>query len=90
MTRKGGARRWFIGVLVLSAAIAMVPVAGVVEHMWSEADRIRDLGGTTPDQTNTVSPSYGANGLLPEDDREEFKNRLEPFRGLVPPPPLES
>lgn len=101
---------------------------------WSEEDRIRDLGGLTPDkqvivsgmapgpagqwlsfrfqdlskdtngtfadrlrppqgsqwQLNTVALSYGANGLLAAEDRNEFESRLEPFRGLTPPEPLES
>ncbi|MFJ6419075.1 hypothetical protein [Paeniglutamicibacter sp. NPDC091659] len=41
-------------------------------------------------QMNTISLSYGANGLLAEEDREAFKSRLEPFLELAPPPPLES
>lgn len=101
---------------------------------WSSEDRIRDLGGLTPDkqvivsgmapgpagqwlsvrfqdlskdtngtfadrlrppqgsqwQLNTVALSYGANGLLAAEDRNEFESRLEPFRGLTPPEPLES
>lgn len=101
---------------------------------WSDEDRIRDLGGLTPDkqvivagmvqgpagqwlsfrfqdlskdadgrfeerlrppegtrwQMNTVALSYGANGLLPGDDRDEFRDRLEPYLGLTPPDPLES
>ena len=101
---------------------------------WSAEDRIRDLGGLTPDnqvivsgvamgregqwlsfrfqdlskdtggtfeerlrppegspwQLNTLALSYGANGLLAAEDRNEFESRLEPFRGLIPPEPLES
>ena len=102
--------------------------------LWSEEDRIRDLGGATPEtqvlvsgmaegpagqwlaftfqdlskdttgrfkerltpaagsgwQLNTLSISYGANGLLHQAAREEFKSRLAPFTGLTPPPPLET
>jgi hypothetical protein len=101
---------------------------------WSAEDRIRDLGGLTPDkqvivsgvalgragqwlsfrfqdlskdtngtfkerlrppegsqwQMNTLALSYGANGLLAAEDRNEFESRIEPFRGLIPPEPLES
>ena len=101
---------------------------------WSAEDRIRDLGGLTPDrqviasgvalgpagqwlsfrfqdlskdtngvfeerlrppegsqwQRNTLALSYGANGLLAAEDRNEFRSRMEPFRGLTPPEPLES
>lgn len=101
---------------------------------WSAEDRIRDLGGLTPDrqvivsgvapgpagqwvsfrfqdlskdtngvfeerlrppegsqwQMNTLALSYGANGLLAAEDRNEFQARIEPFRGLTPPEPLES
>lgn len=100
---------------------------------WSAEDRIRDLGGLTPDkqvivsgvalgragqwlsfkfqdlskdtngifeerlrppegsqwQMNTLALSYGANGLLAAEDRNEFKSRLEPFQGLTQPEPLE-
>ena len=100
----------------------------------SEEDRIRELGGPTPEtqvivsggaqgpagqwlsftfqdlsqdkegrfeerlrptdgsfwRPNTITLSYGANGLLQAADREEFKKRLEPFKGLTPPAPLES
>lgn len=41
-------------------------------------------------QLDTLSLSYGANGLLKDADREEFKKRLEPFAGLMPPVPLET
>ncbi len=41
-------------------------------------------------QMNTVALSYGANGLLPAENRREFESRLEPFRGLMPPESLES
>ena len=41
-------------------------------------------------EANTVTISYGANALLPEQLRDEFERRLEPFRGLTPPPPLET
>ena len=41
-------------------------------------------------QLDTLSLSYGANGLLADEDREEFKKRLEPFAGLTPPAPLET
>lgn len=41
-------------------------------------------------QLNTLALSYGANGLLAAEDRNEFQSRLEPFRGLIPPEPLES
>lgn len=101
---------------------------------WSEEDRVRELGGATPEtrvlvsgvaqgpagqwlrfefldlshdtdgrfrerftQDEGVGPtagyvsiSYGANGLLPEEDREEFRERFEPFKGLTPPEPLQS
>jgi hypothetical protein len=101
---------------------------------WTEEDRIRDLGGTTPAtqvivsgsvngpagqwlmftfqdfskdtdgsfrqrleppegsdwQLDTISLSYGANGLLRKANREEFKKRLAPFAGLTPPAPLET
>lgn len=101
---------------------------------WPAEDRVRNLGGLTPDkqvivdgtalgpagqwlsfrfqdlskdtdgtfeerlrppegspwQLNTVALSYGANGLLPAENRQEFEARLEPFRGLTPPEPLES
>lgn len=101
---------------------------------WSAEDRIRDLGGLTPDkqvivsgvalgragqwlsfrfqdlskdtngtfkerlrppegsswQMNTLALSYGANGLLAAEDRNEFESRIEPFRGLIPPEPLAS
>ncbi|MFJ5958067.1 hypothetical protein ACIQC5_19180 [Paenarthrobacter sp. NPDC092416] len=101
---------------------------------WSDEDRVRDLGGRTPDQQvivsgmvpgpagqwlsfrfqdlskdtdgrleerlrppagsgwqlNTVALSYGANGLLAEEDRAAFESRLRPFLGLTPPAPLES
>ena len=39
---------------------------------------------------NTLALSYGANGLLAAEDRNEFQARMEPFRGLTPPEPLES
>lgn len=39
---------------------------------------------------NSFSFMYGANGLLPEDDRAEFERRLEPYAGLDRPEPLES
>lgn len=92
--------------------------------LWSDEDRIRELGGPTPEtqvivsgralgpagqwlsftfqdpskdkegrfderlwptdgsfgQPNTLMLSYGANGLLHEADREEFKKRMEPFK----------
>lgn len=101
---------------------------------WSAEDRIRDLGGLTPDQQvivsgvalgragqwlafrfqdlskdakgtfterlrppegaqwqmNTMALSYGANGLLAAEDRNEFESRMESFHGLIPPAPLES
>lgn len=101
---------------------------------WSAEDRIRNLGGLTPDkqvivsgvalgragqwlsfrfqdlskdtngtfeerlrppessqgQRNTLALSYGANGLLAADDRKEFMSRIELFRGLMSPDPLES
>ena len=41
-------------------------------------------------QLDTVSLSYGANGLLRDADRDEFTERLEPFAGLTPPAPLET
>lgn len=41
-------------------------------------------------QVDTLSLSYGANGLLREKNREEFKKRLAPFAGLTPPAPLET
>jgi hypothetical protein len=37
---------------------------------------------------NTVSFAYGANALLPDEHRDEFERRLQPFRGLTPPPAL--
>ncbi|WP_211879687.1 hypothetical protein [Pseudarthrobacter albicanus] len=99
--------------------------------LWTDEDRVRELGGATPEtqvivsgsaegpagqwlsfmfqdlskdtqgrfeeglrpppgaggQPDTLSISYGANGLIPGSDREEFKNRLKPFAGLAPPPP---
>ncbi|TSE15730.1 hypothetical protein B1A87_007295 [Arthrobacter sp. KBS0703] len=102
--------------------------------LWSDEDRIRELGGPTPEtqvivsgralgpagqwlsftfqdpskdkegrfderlwptdgsfgQPNTLMLSYGANGLLHEADREEFKKRMEPFKGLTLPAPLDS
>ncbi|MDR7082284.1 hypothetical protein J2X01_001572 [Arthrobacter ginsengisoli] len=39
-------------------------------------------------QLDTLRLSYGANGLLPDAYREEFKERLEPFAGQTPPAPL--
>ncbi|WP_354191639.1 hypothetical protein [Arthrobacter sp. UYCu712] len=101
---------------------------------WTEEDRIRDLGGATPEtqvivsgsvhgpagqwlmftfqdlskdtdgsfrerleapdgsdwQLDTISLSYGANGLLREANREEFEKRLVLFTGLTPPLPLET
>lgn len=101
---------------------------------WSAEDRMRDLGGLTPDQQvivsgvalgkagqwlmfrfqdlskdtngtfaerlrppegsqwqmNTLAFSYGANGLLAAEHRQEFETRFETFRGLTPPEPLES
>lgn len=101
---------------------------------WPAEDRIRNLGGLTPDkqvivygmavgpagqwlsfrfqdlskdsdgafeerlhppegsqwQMNTLALSYGANGLLPAENRKEFEARFEPFHGLTPPEPLES
>lgn len=41
-------------------------------------------------EPNSIILGYGANGLLPEADRQEFERRLEPFVGLTPPPPLET
>ena len=41
-------------------------------------------------QLDTFSLGYGANGLLRDADRDEFKKRLEPFAGLTPPAPLET
>jgi hypothetical protein len=41
-------------------------------------------------QPNTIRLSYGANGLLQNADREEFKKRQDPFKGVTPPAPLES
>jgi hypothetical protein len=41
-------------------------------------------------QMNTLALSYGANGLLAAEDRNAFESRIEPFRGLIPPEPLES
>lgn len=102
--------------------------------LWSEEQRISDLGGARPEtqvilsgsvqgpagqwlmftfqdlskdtdgrfeerlrppdgsdwQPNTLGISYGANGLLHDADREEFKSRLEPFAGLEAPAPLET
>jgi hypothetical protein len=102
--------------------------------LWTDEDRVRELGGATPEtqvivsgsargpagqwlsfmfqdlskdtggrveerlrlspgpggQLDTLRISYGANGLLHVSDREEFKNRLKPFAGLAPPPPLDS
>ena len=101
---------------------------------WPPEDRLRNVGGLTPDQQvlvygvalgkagqwlmfrfqdlskdtngtfaellrpaegsqgqmNTLAFSYGANGLLPAEQRQEFETRFEPFRGLMPPEPLES
>jgi hypothetical protein len=101
---------------------------------WTEEDRIRDLGGTTPEtqvivsgavhgpsgqwlmftfqdlskdtdgsfrerleppersvwELDTISLSYGANGLLRKANREEFQERLAPFAGLTPPTPVET
>ncbi|MET3176121.1 UNVERIFIED_ORG: hypothetical protein ABIB52_003995 [Arthrobacter sp. UYCu721] len=101
---------------------------------WSAEDRMRALGGLTPDrqvivsgvalgkagqwlmfrfqdlskdtngtfeerlrppegsqwQMNTLAFSYGANGLLAAEHRQEFETRFELFRGLTPPEPLES
>lgn len=39
---------------------------------------------------NTLAMSYGTDGLLAPEDRNEFQTRMEPFRGLTPPGPLES
>ncbi|WP_435748529.1 hypothetical protein [Microbacterium sp. PMB16] len=39
---------------------------------------------------NSISFTYGANGLLPAADRAEFERRLEPYAGLERPEPLES
>lgn len=111
--------------------------APTINHLegWSEEDRMRDLGGLTPDtqviisgvalgqagqwlafrfqdlskdndggdfkerlrppegsqwQMNTLALIYGANGLLAAEYRREFEVRLEAFRGLTPPEPLES
>ena len=41
-------------------------------------------------QLNTISLSYGANGLLRDADREEFTERLGPFASLTPPAPLDT
>ena len=41
-------------------------------------------------QLDTLRLSYGANGLLRDAYREEFKERLEPFAGQTPPAPLET
>jgi hypothetical protein len=101
---------------------------------WPAEDRLRNLGGLTPDsqvivsgvalgqagqwltfrfqdlskdtggtfeeklrppegsawQMNTVALGYGANGLLPAENRKEFEARLGPFRGLTPPESLDS
>ncbi|MFB2580942.1 hypothetical protein ACEXQD_06795 [Herbiconiux sp. P15] len=38
-------------------------------------------------QANTITLSYGANGLLAEQDRAEFLERLEPYTGLQRPDP---
>lgn len=41
-------------------------------------------------EPNSVNISYGANGLLPDEHRAEFEQRLRPFVGLTPPEPLET
>lgn len=43
--------------------------------------RLRPTGGSFW-QPNTITLSYGANGLLAAADRQQFKTRLEPFKGL--------
>ncbi|MEO5993318.1 MAG: hypothetical protein ABIP92_07220 [Arthrobacter sp.] len=52
-------------------------------------ERLQQPEGS-PWQLNTLALGYGANGLLAAEDRAEFESRLEPFRGLTPPEPLES
>ena len=110
--------------------------APVLDHydLWTDEDRVRELGGATQETQvivsgsaqgpagqwlsfmfqdlskdtegrfekrlrppfgsggplDTLRISYGANGLLHVSDRDEFKNRLKPFAGLAPPPPLGS
>lgn len=52
--------------------------------------RIRERLETPTDagwQSDTITLMYGANGLLPEKDREEFLERLAPFDGLTRPEP---
>lgn len=46
--------------------------------------------GDQQEPSSWISMSYGANGLLPAQHREEFKSRLEPFIGLTAPEPFES
>lgn len=83
-----------------------VIVSGMVEGptgqwLWfSLQDLSNDLDGRFAErlgssiehgwEPNTVTIGYGANGLLPDEHREEFERRLEAFRGLTPPLPLES
>lgn len=55
--------------------------------------RFAERLGSAVDSTtgpSWITLSYGANGLLPEADREEFERRLEPFAELTQPPPLET
>lgn len=71
-------------------AMAVVHIPGPVEGQGGRFEkRLRPADGSFW-QPNTITLSYGANGLLQDADREEFKKRLEPFKGLTPPAPLES
>ncbi|MFL4474794.1 hypothetical protein ACIPVK_12415 [Paeniglutamicibacter sp. MACA_103] len=49
----------------------------------------RAIEASGPDAARScIELRYGADGLLPENHREEYIRRLEPFLGLVPPPPV--
>ncbi len=52
-------------------------------------ERLRPPEGSQR-QMNTMAFSYGANGLLAAENRQEFEARFELFRGLTPAEPLES
>lgn len=47
--------------------------------------------GTVPGNPSpTITLMYGANALLPTADQAEFDQRIAPFLGYDPPPPLQS
>lgn len=56
------------------------------EGTFAERDRGATEAGWEP---NSLTLSYGANGLLPEADRAEFERRAVPFAGQAVPPAQE-